>query len=87
MPAEPDYGEIKNLYVGPAFRRQGASRQLMLALEQYLLAQEIRLCRLETGIYQPESIALYRRLGYQECPAYGDYQADPLSVFMEKHLD
>jgi putative acetyltransferase len=42
--------------------------------------------RLETGVLQTEALGLYRRLGYQERGPYGDYETDPLSVFMEKRL-
>jgi hypothetical protein len=42
--------------------------------------------RLETGIYQLEAIGLYERCGFQRIPPFGDYKADPLSVFFEKRL-
>ncbi|MCP4492262.1 MAG: GNAT family N-acetyltransferase [Gammaproteobacteria bacterium] len=82
----PNYGEIKNLFVDPQYRGRGASKAIMSALERHVLEQGVGLCRLETGISQPESINLYHSLGYQYRDAYGDYQADPLSVFMEKAL-
>ena len=84
--ATPRYGEIKNLFVDPKHRGRGASRIIMSALEQHLLDNIIMHCYLETGPNQPESIGLYKSLGYRECPAYGDYQPDPLSLFMEKKL-
>lgn len=80
------YGEIKNLFVDPNHRGKGASRVIMSRLEQHLIDNSIMLCRLETGPSQPESIGLYKSLGYQECSAYGDYKPDPLSLFMEKEL-
>jgi len=80
------YGEIKNLFVDPHHRGQGVSRVIMQALEQYLIDAGIGLCRLETGVNQPESIGLYESLGYSVCGPYGDYQADPLSIFMQKEL-
>jgi putative acetyltransferase len=80
------YGEIKNLFVDPHHRGQGVSRVIMQALEQYLIDAGIGLCRLETGVNQPESINLYESLGYKRCEPYGDYQADPLSIFMQKEL-
>lgn len=82
----PPYGEIKNLFVDPRQRGQGASRLIMNALEQSLINNNIVLCRLETGPGQAESIGLYQSLGFQQCPPYGDYKPDPLSVFMEKEL-
>jgi putative acetyltransferase len=84
--ASPGYGEIKNLFVDPRHRGQGASRVIMHALEQYLIDCNIRLCCLETGPNQPESIGLYKSLGYHQCTPYGDYQPDPLSIFMQKEL-
>jgi putative acetyltransferase len=84
--ASPAYGEIKNLFVDPRQRGQGASRIIMNALEQSLVDSKIMLCRLETGPGQAESIGLYKSLGYQHCPPYGDYKPDPLSYFMEKEL-
>lgn len=80
------YGEIKNLFVDPDSRGRGASKMIMNSLENYLIKKEVKLCRLETGVSQPESIGLYQRLGYRDCQAYGDYADDPLSVFMEKTL-
>ena len=80
------YGEIKNLFVDPKCRGRGASKIIMTALEDYLIKKKVGLCRLETGVSQPESIGLYLRLGYQDCAAYGEYADDPLSVFMEKTL-
>ena len=86
MHDDSHYGEIKNLFVDPNCRGRGVSKIIMNALENYLIKEEIKLCRLETGVSQPESIGLYQSLGYQDCGAYGEYAADPLSVFMEKVL-
>ena len=80
------YGEIKRMYVDPAARGRGAGRALMEALESSLLAHGIGVVRLETGIRQPEAIALYERCGYVRIPPFGDYRDDPLSVFLEKRL-
>ena len=86
-PSNQRYGEIKRVFVLPEFRGHGLSKKLMMALESHLVDQGIRISRLETGIHQPEALGLYRRLGYIERDVYGDYQPDPLSVFMEKDLD
>lgn len=80
------YGEIKRLFVRSDFRGRGISKALIEALEAHLIDQNIGLVRLETGIYQPEALGLYRRLGYIERPPYGSYNEDPFSVFMEKKL-
>lgn len=80
------YGEIKRVFVTPAARGRGLSRQIMDVLERHLVTQGVRIARLETGPLQPEALGLYRRLGYVTRAAFGRYAADPLSVFMEKRL-
>ncbi|KQW51302.1 MULTISPECIES: GNAT family N-acetyltransferase [unclassified Roseateles] len=83
---EPAYGEIKRLFVLDSARGRGVARQLMARLEAELTARGVGLARLETGIHQPEALALYRRLGYRERGPFGDYAPDPLSAFFEKEL-
>lgn len=83
---EPAYGEIKRLFVLESARGRGAAKQLMARLEAELLQRGLRVARLETGIYQPEALGLYRRLGYVERAPFGGYAPDPLSVFFEKVL-
>ncbi|WP_188112629.1 GNAT family N-acetyltransferase [Rhizobium tropici] len=78
--------EIKRMFVDPAARGLSIARKLMEALEATALEKNLSAIRLETGIYQPEAISLYRRFGYVEIAAFGDYQPDPLSLFMEKRL-
>jgi len=80
------YAEIKRMYVAPAARGQGAARALMQAIEGVAAARGLTTLRLETGIHQPEAIALYERTGYRRRAPFGAYQADPLSIFMEKTL-
>ncbi|HZX27428.1 MAG TPA: GNAT family N-acetyltransferase, partial [Telluria sp.] len=80
------YAEIKRMYVAPSARGQGAARALMRAIEGAAVARGLSTLRLETGIHQPEAIALYERTGYERRGPFGAYQADPLSIFMEKTL-
>ncbi len=84
---EIKYGEIKRVFVKKSHRGKGISRRIMERLEQHLVEKGIRVARLETGIYQPEALALYRKTGYRKRSSFGDYpEQDPLSVFMEKWL-
>lgn len=80
------YGEIKRVFVLDSERGRGLARRLMARLEAELVERGLALARLETGIHQPEALALYRRLGYVERGPFGGYAIDPLSVFMEKSL-
>ena len=78
--------EIKRMFVDPAARGQSVARKLMETVEATAIEKRLDAVRLETGIYQPEAIGLYRRFGYVEIPAFGNYRTDPLSLFMEKRL-
>lgn len=81
-----DYGEMKRLYVKPEFRGQGLARMIIGELENHLINLGRGEAKLETGIYQTEAIRLYRKLGYVDCPPFGDYGEDPYSVYMVKSI-
>ena len=80
------YGEIKRVFVVEAQRGRGYSRHIMAHLEEHLRSAGVQWARLETGIFQPAALGLYRALGYRERGPFGAYRADPYSVFMEKRL-
>jgi putative acetyltransferase len=82
----PGHAEMKRLFVRPEARGTGLGRQLLQALEAAARRQGVDRISLETGIRQPEAIGLYRASGYQECPPFGAYRSDPLSLFMTKRL-
>jgi GNAT superfamily N-acetyltransferase len=79
-------GEIKRMYVVPGARRQGISRKLLAALEAEAAKLGYRALQLETGLMQPEAIALYESAGWQVIPSYGRYQDSPLTVCYRKEL-
>lgn len=81
------YGEIKRLFVADDFRGKGVATGIISHLEKHLARSAIGVVRLEVGISQPSAIVLYTRLGYTKRAPFGNYRADPLSVFMEKRLD
>ncbi len=82
-----EYAEVKRVYVRPSARGLGLARRIMQRIEEEALSNGRRVARLETGIHQPESLGLYRAIGYVDCGPFGDYPADdPNSVFMEKRL-
>ncbi len=80
------YGEIKRVFVRPAGRGRGVARRIMTELETHLIDNGIVEARLETGIHQPEALALYEALGYARTGRFGEYRDDPLSIFMTKPL-
>jgi putative acetyltransferase len=81
-----DYAEIKRMYVDDAARGSGLGKRLMAALNEQAGHLGVDYLRLETGIHQPEAIALYHRDGFSDIGPFGDYQPDALSIFMEKRL-
>ncbi|HEX6311306.1 MAG TPA: GNAT family N-acetyltransferase [Acidimicrobiia bacterium] len=83
---DDDTGEIKRMYVAPEARRSGVGRVLLGAVEAQ--ARRLGYCTiiLETGIRQPEALALYESHGYHRIPSYGHWKDSPLSVCLEKRL-
>jgi putative acetyltransferase len=76
--------ELKRMFVTPEARGRRIGSQILDALEAAGKAEVVRVIRLETGVRQPESLALYRRHGYTERGPFGVYQRDPLSRYFEK---
>jgi putative acetyltransferase len=82
----PGHAEMKRMFVRAETRGIGLGRRLLNALEEVACHRSIARISLETGIKQSEAIGLYRASGYQDCPPFGDYKSDPLSLFMTKSL-
>jgi putative acetyltransferase len=80
------WAELKRMWVVPEARRLGVSRVMLIALEAHARSEGIRTLRLETGVENHAALDLYTRAGFQRRDPFGDYQADPLSVFMQKEL-
>jgi putative acetyltransferase len=80
------WAEIKRMFVSPVARGHNIGRRLLQRLEATAVDKGIPLLRLETGIKQPEALALYRSAGFVEIGPFGKYGPDPLSLFMEKPL-
>lgn len=78
------YGEIKRIFVDETYRGHSIGTVLVKQLEALAVERVIGKLRLETGIFQQPAIKLYKNLGYEEIPPFGDYNEDPLSIFMEK---
>jgi putative acetyltransferase len=78
--------EIKRIYVLPEHRGLGFASTILLALEQWCLELDFEKCILETGIMQPEAIALYKKNNYNIIENYGQYAGVINSVCFEKIL-
>ena len=77
-------GELKRMFVSMAARGRGVGQALLRSIEAVAQAVAVRLLRLKTGTHNEEALRPYRRFGYVERGPFGNYPADPLSVFMEK---
>lgn len=83
----PRVGELKRMYVAPEARGQGIGRALLARLEAEARTLGLDRLVLETGIRQTEALALYRRAGFTDIPAYGEYAASvATSVCLTKGL-
>ena len=81
-----DYGEVKRMYVRPAFRGKGLGKAILNQLADYARANGINTLRLETGIYQVEAIGLYDGWGFQRRGPFGQYKSDPNTIYFEKPI-
>lgn len=80
-------GELKRMYVAPSARRTGVARNLLEHLEAHAVTLGYSRLRLETGVRQPEAIAMYESAGYAPIDRYDHYRESPLSRCFEKELE
>ncbi len=78
--------EVKRMYVAPSARGLGLARRMLAHLEDSARAAGIEAFVLETGMRQPEAIALYASSGYARIPGFGYYRDSPLSRCFGKAL-
>jgi putative acetyltransferase len=82
------HAEVKSMRTAPARRRDGIAALLL----GHIIAEAKRMgftrLSLETGSYEffLPARKLYEKFGFDYCAPFADYQADPNSVFMTKHL-
>ena len=81
-----EYGEVKRMYVRPAFRGLGLGKAMLDHLAGYALSRKVGLLRLETGVHQKSAIELYEAFGFHRRAPFGEYKPDPLSAFFEMPL-
>jgi ribosomal protein S18 acetylase RimI-like enzyme len=78
--------EIKRMYVAPDARGRGLARRMLAHLESTATEAGAEVAILETGLAQPEAIALYESSGYVEVPKFGFYCHAELSRCYGKRL-
>ena len=82
----PDTMEIKRMYTSPENRGKGIASLILAELEKWAAELSYTKCVLETGLRQPEAIALYKKNGYLLIPNYGQYAGVENSLCFGKSL-
>ncbi|NGO80868.1 GNAT family N-acetyltransferase [Streptomyces sp. YC504] len=78
--------ELKRMYVVPEARGLGLARRILALLEEDARDRGRTRMVLETGIEQPEAIALYTSSGYAPCAKVGHYRFHDSSRCYDKPL-
>ena len=78
--------EVKRMFVQPNHRGKGIASKVLSGLEVWAKEVGYTSCILETGLRQPEAIALYKKNGYKIIPNYPPYQGIANSVCFKKML-
>ena len=81
-----EVAEVKRMYVAPRARGLGLARRMLAHLEQTARAAGARSMVLETGLAQPEAIALYLSTGYTRIASFGQYRWSPQNRCFAKPL-
>jgi DNA-binding MarR family transcriptional regulator/GNAT superfamily N-acetyltransferase len=72
QPLDPAVGEIKRMWVHPAWRGAGLGSRLLRHLEEVAVELGHRLVRLDTNTTLVEAVAMYERAGYRHIDRYND---------------
>jgi putative acetyltransferase len=83
----PGHGELKSMRTHPDHLRQGVAARLLEHILDEARGLGISRVSLETGsgpAFEP-ALMLYRRRGFANGEAFGDYEAGPFNQFL--HLD
>lgn len=81
---DDECAEVKRVFVKQEYRGKGISSQLMELLENAAREQEFRYLILEFGEPLVAAMALYKKIGYEIIPNYGQYKDMPDSICMKK---
>lgn len=81
-------GELKSMHTAMEARGHGYGRVLLVGLLEKARALGLSRLELETGSGREHLAArsLYTSEGFAECPPFGDYTYDPLSIFMAREI-
>ena len=78
--------EVKRMFVSKEERGLGIATMILGELERLAREFDYDAMRLETGVKQPESIALYGKAGFYRIPNFPPFENDPSAVCFEKKI-
>jgi putative acetyltransferase len=85
---DDQHGELKSMRTSSLHLRKGVARNILQHIIDVAGQRGYRRISLETGsmdAFEPAR-RLYKCFGFDECPPFSEYKADPNSVFMTKTL-
>lgn len=85
-PFDENAMEVKRMFVPEEFRGNGFATKVLLALEIWAKELNYNVLVLETGLKQPEAIALYKKSGFSIIPNYGQYIGIENSICFKKEI-
>lgn len=81
---DDECAEVKRVFIRREYRGKGISYELMKRLENAAKEQGFRHLILESGDALVAAMSLYKKIGYEVIPNYGQYKNMPDSVCMKK---
>jgi len=78
--------EVKRMYTSLEARGKGIATKLLIELEDWAKELAAKSCLLETGKRQQAAVALYKKIGYEVVPNYGQYIGIDNSLCFKKEL-
>ena len=84
--AAEKYGEVKSMFTSTNGRGKGIAAAIMRAIEDMAKSDGLTSLKLETGAELEAAVRLYDRFGFVRSGAFGSYEDNGVSVFMQKTL-
>ncbi|MDO8362120.1 MAG: GNAT family N-acetyltransferase [Actinomycetota bacterium] len=82
----PGAAEVKRMWASPAHRGAKLGAAVLATIEAAARADGFTELRLETGEHLTAAVGLYRKVGFDACPPWGEYVGVPHSYTMSKPL-
>ncbi len=85
---DASHGEIKSMRISVPYRGKGVASTLLQHILNEAKLRGYRRISLETGsmTFFESARQLYAKHGFENCPPFATYRADPNSVFMTRKL-